>query len=45
MWDESKLSVIDVLKVGYSLSVKCKTSCNKLCWVTNVYEPTDYAEE
>lgn len=41
MWDESELSVIETLKEGYSLSVKCKTVCRKVCWVTNVYGPTD----
>lgn len=44
MWDESKISVIETLKGGYTLSVKCKTLCKKVCWVTNVYGPTDYKE-
>lgn len=44
MWDESKISVIETLKGGYSLSVKCKTLNRKVCWVTNVYGSTDYKE-
>ena len=42
MWDESKISVIEVLKGGYSLSVKCLTINKKSCWITNVYGPNDY---
>ena len=44
MWDESKVSVIEVLKGGYSLSVKCLTINKKCCWITNVYGPNDYRE-
>ena len=44
MWDESKVSVIEVLKGGYSLSVKCLTTSKKCCWITNVYGPNDYRE-
>lgn len=44
MWDESKILVIEVLKGGYSLSVKCSTIYKKLCWVTNVYRSMDYKE-
>lgn len=44
MWDESKMSVIEILKGGYSLSMKCKTICKKECWITNVYGLTDYRE-
>ena len=31
MWDESKISVIEVLKGGYSLTVKCLTINKKSC--------------
>lgn len=44
MWSESKLSVMDVLQGGYSLSLKFSTLCKKECWVTNVCGPTDYRE-
>ena len=38
MLDESKVSVLESLKGGYSLSVKCKTLNKKECCVTNIYE-------
>lgn len=44
MWDESKISIIETLKGGYSLSVKCLTLAKKSCWVTHVYGPNDYRE-
>lgn len=44
MWDESKISVSEVLKGGYSLSVKCSTISRKVCWIMNVYRPTYYRE-
>lgn len=44
MWDESKLSVVESLKGGYSLSVKFLTIRGKHCLVTNVYGPCDYKE-
>lgn len=41
MWDESKVSVIEVLKRGYSLSInKCSTINKKICWISNIYGPT-----
>lgn len=45
MWDESKISVVEVLNGEYSLIVKCVTVCKKVCWITNVYGPTDYREK
>lgn len=44
MWDESKISVNEVLKGGYSLSVKCLTMNKKSSGITNVYGPNDYRE-
>lgn len=44
MWDESKISVAQVLKGGYSLTVKCLTINKKSFWITNVYRPNDYRE-
>lgn len=44
MWDESKVSITEVLKRGYSLSIKCSTLYRKTCWVTNVYGPIDYKD-
>ena len=44
MWEESKISVNEVLKDGYSLSIRCQTSCKKVCWISIVYGPTNYRE-
>lgn len=44
MWDKSKISVLESLKEGHSLSVKCKTLNRKVCWVTNIHGPPDYRE-
>lgn len=44
MWDEGKISVTEVLKGGYSLSIKCTTICKKIWWITNVYGPSNYRE-
>lgn len=44
MWDESKVSLVEFLKGGYSLSVKFRTQCNNDCWVTIIYGATDYRE-
>lgn len=45
MWNESKIPVNEVLKGGYSLSIKCLTINKKICWITNVHGPNDYREE
>lgn len=42
LWDESKVSPLEFLKGGYSLSVKIMTLCKIMRWVTNVYGATDY---
>lgn len=42
MWDESNIVIVEVLKGGYSLSVKCQTITKKSCWISNVYGPNDY---
>ena len=39
MWDSSKISVTEVIKRHFSLSIKCLTLCKKVCWITNVYGP------
>lgn len=44
IWDMNKLVVLESLKGGYSLTVKCLTLCKKVCWITNVYGPNDYRE-
>lgn len=44
MWDEGKLLEILVIKAEFSLSVKCSIICKKVCWITNVYGPTNYRE-
>ena len=36
MWDSSKISVTEVIKRRFSLSIKCLTLCKKVCWITNV---------
>ena len=40
MWNKSKLSVMEVLKRGYSISIKCSTINRKICWISNNYGPT-----
>lgn len=42
LWDGSKVEVVDVLKGGYSLLVKVSFLQNKVCWISNIYEPNDY---
>lgn len=44
MWDESKVTPLELLKGGYSLSIKFMTLCKNICWVTNVYGAKDYRE-
>lgn len=36
MWYERKISVVEFLQGGYSLSVKCSSHCKKVFWVINV---------
>lgn len=38
------VSLIEILKGGYSLSIKCITIGKKICWVENVYGANDYKE-
>ena len=44
MWDSSKISITEVIKRRFSLSIKCLTLCKKVCWITNVYAPCGYRE-
>ena len=44
IYDESKLSIIKVLKRDYSLSIKCSTINRKICWISNIYGPTHYRD-
>ena len=44
MWDESKVLIIEVLKIGQSLSIKCSTINRKICQISNIYGPTLYQE-
>ncbi|KAA0045287.1 uncharacterized protein E6C27_scaffold316G00450 [Cucumis melo var. makuwa] len=44
MWDESEISVPEVIKGRFALSVKCTTICKKPCWISNVYGPTLHQE-
>ena len=38
------ISVIEVIKGRFSLSLKCLTLVKKNCWITNVYGPCGYRE-
>lgn len=42
--NESKVSVLEFIKGGYSLSIKILALCKKICWISNVYGPNDYKE-
>ena len=44
MWDESKLLVMEILKQGYSISIKCSTINRKIRWISNIYGPTHYRD-
>ena len=44
MWNEPKLSIIDVPKRDYSLSVKYSTINKRICWISIIYGPTHYRE-
>ena len=44
MWDSSIISVIQVIKGRFSLSIKYLSLSNQIFWITNVYGPCGYSE-
>lgn len=44
MWDERKVQVLEVLKGGYSLSIRISLLNKKSWWILNIYGPNDPKE-